>query len=443
MLLSDTASFNNAGVLINSVTIGETSYTNLLDALNAWVDANNTNGEYLHWAADTENQNGGFPMLEHQSPTMVQFVNLSAGWNWYSSYIAYDENSLGTIEDSIAAHTGSALIKSQTQFVSLNNNAWNGGLNTLDNTQMYMIRSDNSFNLTLSGAAVDPTQTPITLSTGWTWISYLNSNGMSLEQALAGLTPSNGDLIKSQNGFSAYNSATGWNGSMTTLEPGQGYLYLNQGTAANTLTYPVASRDDVDNGAMETYWSVDVHRFATNMSMMLSLDANQFNMVEGRYEIGAFVGDDCRGAARLQQVGDQLVAFLTVSGEAGEEIHFELYDLNEDKVYAPADERVSYRANDVYGTAVAPMLLHFSCTGVQDLEARLNLYPNPVKDQVRIEGAGIDEVKVYDMLGQLVLAKTYAGEDGVVLDLGTMSAGVYTVALRAEGNLVTRRLVKE
>ena len=378
-----------------------------------------------------------------EATAVSQTTAISSGWNWYSSYIAYDDNSLGTIEDSIAAHTGSALIKSQTQFVSLNNNAWNGGLNTLDNTQMYMIRSDNSLNLTLSGAAVDPTQTPITLSTGWTWISFLNSNSISLEQALAGLTPSNGDLIKSQNGFSSYNSATGWNGSMTTLEPGQGYLYLNQGTAANTLTYPVASRDDADNGTMETYWSVDVHRFATNMSMMLSLDANQFNRVEGRYEIGAFVGDDCRGAARLQQVGDQLVAFLTVSGEAGEEIHFELYDLNENKVYVPADERVSYRANDVYGTTVAPMLLHFGCTGVQDLEARLNLYPNPVKDQVRIEGAGIDEVKVYDMLGQLVLAKTYAGEDGVVLDLGTLSAGVYTVALRAEGNLVTRRLVKE
>ena len=62
LVLSDTASFiNNA--LLNPVTIADTEYTDLLSALNAWVDANNTNGQYLHWIADTEGVNGGFPVF--------------------------------------------------------------------------------------------------------------------------------------------------------------------------------------------------------------------------------------------------------------------------------------------------------------------------------------------------------------------------------------------
>lgn len=38
-------------------------YSDLLSALNAWVDANNVNGQYRHWIADTAGVNGGFPIF--------------------------------------------------------------------------------------------------------------------------------------------------------------------------------------------------------------------------------------------------------------------------------------------------------------------------------------------------------------------------------------------
>lgn len=37
--------------------------SDLVDALNAWVDANNSEGQYHHWVTDTENVNGGFPVF--------------------------------------------------------------------------------------------------------------------------------------------------------------------------------------------------------------------------------------------------------------------------------------------------------------------------------------------------------------------------------------------
>ena len=39
-------------------------YTDLIDALNAWVDENNTNNYYRHWVADTNMFNGGYPIFE-------------------------------------------------------------------------------------------------------------------------------------------------------------------------------------------------------------------------------------------------------------------------------------------------------------------------------------------------------------------------------------------
>ena len=62
-VLSDTATFDNNGVLNSSVTIASNTYTDLLSALNAWVDANDTSGIYRRWAADSANVNGGFPVF--------------------------------------------------------------------------------------------------------------------------------------------------------------------------------------------------------------------------------------------------------------------------------------------------------------------------------------------------------------------------------------------
>lgn len=55
--------FLQNGILQNPVTIDNSSYTDLLSALNAWVDANNEDSIYCHWVADTAMVNGGFPIF--------------------------------------------------------------------------------------------------------------------------------------------------------------------------------------------------------------------------------------------------------------------------------------------------------------------------------------------------------------------------------------------
>ena len=42
----------------------------LVEVLNIWADANNTDNTYSHWTADTENRNGGFPVLKADNATL-------------------------------------------------------------------------------------------------------------------------------------------------------------------------------------------------------------------------------------------------------------------------------------------------------------------------------------------------------------------------------------
>lgn len=67
--IQDTASFTNSGndfPLTNSININGADYSDLLNTLNAWVDANNSENLYSHWVADSAMVNGGFPLFGWQ-----------------------------------------------------------------------------------------------------------------------------------------------------------------------------------------------------------------------------------------------------------------------------------------------------------------------------------------------------------------------------------------
>ena len=63
---ANNSSFSGSGsswTLTTPPLINGKSYSDLVDALNAWVDENNSEGQYRHWVADMENKNGGYPIF--------------------------------------------------------------------------------------------------------------------------------------------------------------------------------------------------------------------------------------------------------------------------------------------------------------------------------------------------------------------------------------------
>jgi hypothetical protein len=76
------------------------------------------------------------------------------------------------------------------------------------------------------------------------------------------------------------------------------------------------------------------------------------------------------------------------------------------------------------------------------------LYPNPVAGTttnlvVHAESKEKLQVNIFDMHGRLMLAKSMMmqqGENQIELDLGTMEAGIYTIAL--QGKEQANRFIK-
>lgn len=84
------------------------------------------------------------------------------------------------------------------------------------------------------------------------------------------------------------------------------------------------------------------------------------------------------------------------------------------------------------------------CFGFVDLEL-FEVYPVPATDELHIRtpilGAGAARVRLIDMLGQTVLAETFAFANGTVLDLEGLSDGVYTVVVDFNKFIRTKKVV--
>ena len=77
--------------------------------------------------------------------------------------------------------------------------------------------------VTISGQPLDTTADPIALRKGWNWVGSIVMEEMPINQALASYQAEEGEQLVGCNGEAVYSSGQ-WSGSLTTIQPGEGYL---------------------------------------------------------------------------------------------------------------------------------------------------------------------------------------------------------------------------
>lgn len=171
---------------------------------------------------------------------ITQTVSLGEGWNWWSTNL---DITLDQLKDAIVAAVGSdgtAAIKSKTANMRYTNGQWRPETMDFDISRMYMIYVGADCEIMLEGVPVDPVEYEITLHKGTNWIGFIGSVPMSVGEALANLTPTVGDIISNNDGKYIKYTAYGWGGTLTTLVPGEGYIYKSKAEGDVSFTYPVS-----------------------------------------------------------------------------------------------------------------------------------------------------------------------------------------------------------
>ncbi len=326
-----------------------------------------------------------------------QSTELKAGWNWLSLNVTKDKMDVKTLFENIAEDVD--IVKSQYDgWLMCEDGEWDGSLTAdLRNEQMYAVRMLNDRTLRIVGKRVSPDDCPISVYQGWNWVGYYGRQTASVDDAMAGMQPVNGDILKAQSGV-AYFDDTEWAGSIEVMEPGKGYM-VNVNTP-RTFGYPKASVAgarslSVEEGDLVTadhgsFTPVDFRNYAGNAIMAAKIVAAGKPVTNA--ELGVFADGECRAAAMTNEKG---VAYLTIPGDDAAVLTFKVAV---DDKEAEAAESVAYEVDGVYGSPKHPFVIDLS--GATEIEM-------VASDDERVE--------IYDLQGRKVTSENARLNKGVYI----------------------------
>lgn len=298
------------------------------------------------------------PVLLNALDYQEQTTSLTKGWNWMALYVQPDDMSMQTVLAPINAEV--TMAKSQTGFMESTGSEWYGNEIMMNNSEMYKINLSAPATLKVLGRVADPSSRLITVKQGWNWIAYNATSAMSLDEAFAGMQPEDGDVVKAQSCFAVYDGYE-WAGTLSLLEPSQGYMLYSVATADRTFAYPLAGQIDKTAKARARrlppagyFEPVDYHKYPDNMSLIarVTFDGNELPGAE----IGIYAGDECRSHAYTNDAG---LAYVTIPGNAKTTLTFKL--LYKGKVYT-STTTLDYESDGIVGSTFNPFVINFDTT---------------------------------------------------------------------------------
>lgn len=287
-------------------------------------------------------------------PTSIsQELSLSAGWNWISHCIS-SPVSLGWLASAerIMSQTEENYNDPQLGMV--------GSINSLMPGKAYKVKIPAAQTTTVSGKLHDLAADPIEMEKGWNWVSYPYYKSMTLQNAIVGAEE--GDYIISHlDGFAEYADGQ-WQGTMSSLTSGNGYLYKSSSKKAFEIdlfaqTAPSQAIMNDDTVTQPTAM-VDARIYPSTLNVIAVLSGDGTE-VSGDCQVYAFVDNECRGVGRI--INGKY--FVTVYGDVAATVKFLVKNMRTGLEYE-AEETLTF-CEDIVGSVKEPMVLTMTPTAIR------------------------------------------------------------------------------
>lgn len=292
------------------------------------------------------------PVILNAEDLIEQSLYFNKGWNWSSFFVRTEDMSVSRFFEPVADHT--EVVKSKSEFATFENGTCFGKVFDLDNRSMYKVRMTQPASLRVVGHRPTTQECSIVVQPGWNWIAYSATRTASVGDALAGVEPMDGDLIKGQQGFAMFDGYE-WNGSLKAMVPGQGYMFQSTATSERILNYPLQFAPFTDApltiSPMRTFTPTDHHKYPSNMCLVAYITWD--GMPASGHEVGVFADEECRAAEVVDEEG---YAYFTIPGDGQQTFRFLMEENG--KIYV-SDVSLSYEEDAVIGTHNAPYAVPF------------------------------------------------------------------------------------
>ncbi|MBQ3997833.1 MAG: hypothetical protein II644_00685 [Paludibacteraceae bacterium] len=318
------------------------------------------------------------PVIWTKSDKVEQLLSIHENWNWIAFGVEPESQYCDVIFKDYSGW--GILLKDTGNYIQSNGAQWKGSLVPKVNAmyKMNITRTPATETATLQeqlsikGQQLPSYQMPVEIAQGWNWIPYTPLTTKRVLVALDGVKPQKGDIIKSQTAVAIYGT-NGWEGTLTALEPGHGYLYFSTDSVTKSFIYPedlyqpngtmAAPLRAISNqlSALIYFEPVDKHNYPSNMTMTIRLMDG--DAIVDTCEIAAFVGDECRGAVRADAEG---LYYLVIAGEgAGQAMEIKTVL---DGEIVTIDNSLTFVSDNHVGTPWEPYIIQLNpAEGIEEI----------------------------------------------------------------------------
>jgi hypothetical protein len=373
-------------------------------------------------------------VIECVNDLSLTFVN---GYTWFSTNINPGTMDLENYFDDFDLTPGDRII-GQSQFairVAGAPDFWVGSLTTLDPRKMYRMYRTGAGNDVAAVTGSYETFDPISLNAGFSWLGYLPREAQPINTALVlSPSPAVNDIITRQGAFATY-TGTSWIGSLTTLEPGRGYIIKL--SSPSVLSYPnnptlktAITETDSDNSLDASLKLNKEHQM--NILAKLELNRNEYSL-DQQDIVYAYIDGEYRGKASPTEydgliflpVGDNHTQSAEVKFKVWVDALGQLLDLSESMAFQPSETIGSLDNPFIFKSSVSASLQEGMLIG--------KAYPNPFATEtiipVMVNDMGQVKLHVYNSMGQLIKQSeetiASAGTHKLAIKRDNLKAGIY------------------
>jgi PKD repeat protein len=360
-------------------------------------------------------------------------LNFGEGYTWFSANIDPGSMTLNNLFEPLNPCEEDRIL-GQNTFATWYNNQWMGSLTAINPSWMYKMQLCSQQSMNIQGQPV--ANNPITLGAGYTWLGYLPQSGLSINDALANITPPpvEDNRLLGQNTFAVFYQGQ-WIGSLTQLHPGHGYI--TQLSSQSILQYPNASAKNELLPEEEIFSPTGEQPLANKQYSMMLIA--QLELPDGSISLNnedviyAYAGNECRGMAIPFREHDGSI-FMSIGSDnlEGEVISFRVW-LAEHVILAAINESITFEALKKAGTMDQPFILTLKGFNGDDPAGGIFIgepYPNPFSEVTEIpyrlnETAQV-RLSIYNSQGQQLRTIT-----DVAIPAGTHKAAIHRKGLQA------------
>ena len=300
---------------------------------------------------------------------LSQLISVKQGWNWLSLNLKPVGN--GILNTAMPAAQGwetgdmikSSVSRTFAQFMLNDSIAkWQGPLNRWNYAQMYMVYANSAKPaLTVDGTRLSSEERQLTIRKGWNSVACLLDQPTTVTEALGGYYSyaTAGDLIKSKDAVAVFSENGKWEGSLTMLRPGEGYLMRRYGEGSVSFTLQQSSQSS--NSPKKANANANANAFsnsaaATNMTMIAKVDDGQWTKDNGRLMV--YVGGELAAVAEPIAIANanaetEPLYFITIQSDRVDELRFEM----DGQELTPTPMPIAYEADSHLGSLKAPIVL--------------------------------------------------------------------------------------